>query len=438
MARLQRCHLRLHASGVSENPEKHDNYQLCLHGQASQDEVNSVFDERGARVSAGAVETMRRRWFWRFLLAVGPALMFVACSAPPAEQPDPSPMKQAPAAPVNYRQLGESIEEAIGSGSVALDTIGAVLINADSQPVVTLYRNGRKPEKPVHVYSVTKSVLSALIGIALDEKLIKDFDAPLSELLPPYRAHLSGDLARVTLRQLMTMSAGFPEDDSSPSLFDDAIRQDGDTVTFILEHRLTSLPGETFAYSNCSAHLVSAVLTQALRQADGSNPRTVLDYATEKLFKPLGIDTQNPYTARFRPDDPAPFERAGFGWATDGRGLNIGAGGLRLRSADMLKFGQLYLDHGRWQDQQLVPERWVTESIAPSPASSRYGLMWWLETTPSGDPAYAALGFGGQVLVIVPKHRLVIAVTSQPTQDYTTNSEDVLTLVSNIILTKFP
>jgi CubicO group peptidase (beta-lactamase class C family) len=73
----------------------------------------------------------------------------------------------------------------------------------------------------------------------------------------------------------------------------------------------------------------------------------VLDHATEKLFKPLGIDPRNAYTSRLRPDDPTPFENAGFGWATDAQGINIGGGNLRLRPADMLKFGQLYLDHGK-------------------------------------------------------------------------------------------
>jgi CubicO group peptidase (beta-lactamase class C family) len=277
-----------------------------------------------------------------------------------------------------------------------------------------------------------------LIGIALDEKLIKDLDSPLGELLPRRRAQMTGDMARVTLRQLMTMSAGFQDDDTTPSPFGDAIRQDGDAVTFILKLGLVSPPDETFAYSNSSAHLVSAVLTQALRQADGSNPRTVLDYATEKLFKPLGIDTRNAYTARFRPDDPTPFENAGFGWATDAQGINIGAGNLRLRPADMLKFGQLYLDHGKWHGKQLVPEQWVVAaSVAPSPASSQYGLMWWLDTTTSGDSAYTAAGFGGQLIVVVPKHRLVVAVASQPTKDYTTNSQDVFALVSDVILTTF-
>ena len=381
--------------------------------------------------------TTSRRPSWRFLLVVGVALMFAACSASPAKQHDPSPTTQDSTAPVNYRQLGESIEEAIVSGSVALDTIGAVLISADGQTVLTHYRNGRKPEKTLHVYSVTKSVLSALIGIALNEKLIKDLDSPLGELLPRHRAQMTDDIARVTLRQLMTMSAGFPEDESTPSLMGDAIRQDGDAVAFILKHGLVSPPGETFAYSNSSAHLVSAVLAEALRRSDGSNPRTVLDYATEKLFKPLGIDTRNAYTARFRPDDPTPFEKAGFGWATDARGISIGAGQLRLRPADMLKFGQLYLDHGKWHGKQLVPDEWVAASAAPSPTSGQYGMMWWLETTPSGGSAYAARGYGGQLIVVVPKHRLVVAVASQPTKDYATDSDDVFALVSDIILTTF-
>jgi CubicO group peptidase (beta-lactamase class C family) len=106
-------------------------------------------------------------------------------------------------------------------------------------------------------------------------------------------------------------------------------------------------------------------------------------------------------------------------------------------SPSLLKFGQLYLDHGKWHGKQLVPEEWVAASAAPSPASGQYGMMWWLETTPSGGSAYAARGFGGQLIVVVPKHRLVVAVASQPTKDYATDSDDVFALVSDIILTTF-
>ena len=93
--------------------------------------------------------TASRRRPWWFVLVVGVALMFAACSASPAVQQ--SPTTQGSAAPPNYRQLGESIEDAFVSGSVALDTIGAVLINADGQTVLTHYRNGRKPDKTLHM-----------------------------------------------------------------------------------------------------------------------------------------------------------------------------------------------------------------------------------------------------------------------------------------------
>jgi hypothetical protein len=81
---------------------------------------------------------------------------------------------------------------------------------------------------------------------------------------------------------------------------------------------------------------------------------------------------------------------------------------------------------------------WFLRSIRPSPTSSQYVLMWWLETTPSGDSAYAAMGFRVQLLVVVPEHRLVVAVASQPTKDYVTDSDAVFALVSNVILTTFP
>ena len=82
-----------------------------------------------------------------------------------------------------------------------------------------------------------------------------------------------------------------------------------------------------------------------------------------------------PYTARFDPDHPAPFENAGFGWATDAEAINIGAGQLRLRPADLLKIGQLYLDNGKWQDQQLVSAGWIAASIGPSAASDSYAVF---------------------------------------------------------------
>jgi CubicO group peptidase (beta-lactamase class C family) len=93
------------------------------------------------------------------------------------------------------------------------------LISVDRQTVLRHYRTSQELNKGLHVFSVTKSVLSAVVGIALDEKLIKDIDSPLGELLPRQQVAITGDMARVTLRQLMTMSAGFEDEESNPSLF---------------------------------------------------------------------------------------------------------------------------------------------------------------------------------------------------------------------------
>jgi CubicO group peptidase (beta-lactamase class C family) len=185
----------------------------------------------------------RRRRLCPFVLGVVLALVATGCSAVPEVEFSPRPTVQGSAPPPNYRQLGESIERAIASGSVGLDTIGAVLISVDGQTVLTHYRNGRRPDKTLHMWSVTKSFTSALIGIALDEKIIRDLDQTLVELLPSYRAQMKGNIAGITLRQLMTMSAGFHDD---PSFIGDVFRQDGDAVAFILRRGLVSSPGQLY------------------------------------------------------------------------------------------------------------------------------------------------------------------------------------------------
>ena len=105
------------------------------------------------------------------------------------------------------------IEEKISSGSLSLSTINAVLISIGGETKVAHYRNGSKPEDALNVWSVTKSVVSALIGIAIDEKIISGLDATLAELLPRYQKYLSAEEKSITLRQLMSMTAGFPPDD---------------------------------------------------------------------------------------------------------------------------------------------------------------------------------------------------------------------------------
>ena len=120
-------------------------------------------------------------------------------------------------------------------------------------------------------------------------------------------------------------------------------------------------------------------------------PRTVLDYAREKLFDPLGISTRTAFSGPL-PDFFAPeFVKAGFGWGTDPDGIQLGGFGLRLTAPDMLKIGELYRRDGVWNGQQIVPADWIQQSIAPSTLNKEYGLLWWIINEPEGA-GYVASG----------------------------------------------
>jgi CubicO group peptidase (beta-lactamase class C family) len=157
---------------------------------------------------------------------------------------------------------------------------------------------------------------------------------------------------------------------------------------------------------------VAAVLAAALERADGDRPRTVLDYAREKLFDPMGIPTR-PAFSRPLPDPFAPeFVKAGFGWGTDPNGIHLGMVGLRLTARDMIKIGELYRRDGVWNGQQIVPADWIQQSTSPSTLNHEYGLLWWILGEPHG-PGYAALGRGGQHITVLPKSQAVIVYLSK-------------------------
>ena len=124
-----------------------------------------------------------------------------------------APVTAPPASPpIDYAALEAEIEKAITAGPATLDNVRAVLVNVDGEPKIAHYRHGFTDNDHGHVFSVTKSVLSILMGIAIADGLIADIDQPLAELLPKHRQAMSGDTAKVTLRHLMTMSGGFTRD----------------------------------------------------------------------------------------------------------------------------------------------------------------------------------------------------------------------------------
>lgn len=378
------------------------------------------------------------RLFAGFALAI--ALVLVAAGCTPAAPPRPTPAAGSttvgPTAggPVDYAELERAVEAKIVSGGTGWTSIGAVLVSVDGEITLAHYRNKRKPDDALHIWSSTASVAAILVGIALDEKIIGSLDQTLAELLPRYAGDLTEQTGRVTLRQLMAMTSGFPYDyaiDNVTLIFEG----EGDPVPRILREGLQVPPGQYF-YSSRSAHLVSAVLHEALARADGDRSRTVLEYARDKLFDPLDIESRPAVEERVRLTDPDYDALTEFGWGIDGAGLHSACCLLRLRPADMVKIGELYLRGGMWKGQRIVSAEWVAETTRPGEAATDFGLMWFTQTI-NGRLTWLTRGGEGQMIAIVPDRNLVVAVGSTAAEGNDIPEYDVSFLLAEVILPAF-
>jgi CubicO group peptidase (beta-lactamase class C family) len=347
------------------------------------------------------------RWL---LVTIFMLVAAVGCS--PAARPPLPTSEPAPASkpPIDYVALEAKIETAISTGPATLDNVRAVLVNVDGETKIAHYRHSFTEDDYAHVFSVTKSVVSMLIGIAIADGLIASIDQPLAELLPERRKAMSDDTAKITLRQLMTMSGGFDDYLPDASQWEKSAEPGGNYVELLLA-RPQYPPGKAFWYSNPSAHLVAAALAAALERADGDRPRSILDYAREKVFDPLGILTRPTFSQPLHDFFAPKFVTARFGWGTDPNGIQLGGYGLRLTAPDMIKIGELYRRDGVWNGKQIVPAEWIQQSTSPSTHNDEYGLLWWIIREPEGAGHYAD-GHGGQRIMVLPKPRAVIVYLS--------------------------
>jgi CubicO group peptidase (beta-lactamase class C family) len=245
------------------------------------------------------------------------------------------------------------------------------------------------------VRSVTKSVTALCLGIALDHGWVTTLDTPVLGFFPEWTDLRTPDKDRITLRHLLTMSAGLDWNENIPYTdpTNSEIRMDRaqDPYRFALEQPVVQQPGEVYNYSGGSAALISAVLKK-------TTGRSIEQLAKDELFGPLGITAFHWY--HFRNGDP----RA--------------ASGLRLRPRDMAKLGQLMLNHGQWGGQQVISAAYVDAAIAPQINGQGlffYGYQFWLGRSLIAGREIdwaAAVGLGGQRILIVPALDLVTVVTA--------------------------
>jgi CubicO group peptidase (beta-lactamase class C family) len=244
--------------------------------------------------------------------------------------------------------------------------------------------------------SVSKSVTSALIGIAIRDGRIPGVGVEALPYFDGYRTRSSDPRWRkLTLRDLLTMTSGIEWDESTVDYTDPRnscarMEASENWVQFVLDRPMAEEPGKTFVYNSG----VTELLGEILRKATGKDPD---DYAAEHLFAPLGIER--------------------WYWKKTPTGLSDTEGGLYLEARDLAKIGYLYLHDGVWEGKRILPEGWVRDSTtghvdASGSSERRYGYQWWL--LPYGDGsrwASAGLGYGGQFLFVVPEQDLVAVFT---------------------------
>lgn len=297
-------------------------------------------------------------------------------------------------------------------------TIDSVTIIRNGYVVADIYFNPLYPKDTEHIiHSCTKSIMSALIGIAIEGGYIKSVDVPVIDILNDKNIENADErIKKLTVKDLLTMKTGLHSQDSYlyryKGLFE--AQKTYDWTEHILNLPFETEPGTRFDYSSLASFLLSAIITKAT----GTD---TLSFAQEHLFNHLGIEDVK--------------------WEKSPKGIYIGWARMWLKPHDMAKIGMLYLQKGKWSGEQIIPADWVEESITAHsdpkkyryiydeagevdrmlsggswihtnivrPFADGYGYQWWLDK--SG--MYTALGTGGQYIMIVPQQNLIVVFTSK-------------------------
>lgn len=285
---------------------------------------------------------------------------------------------------LNPKQLNKAFQEAAANPYVY-----SLLVVKNGYLVRESYFNGSDASAWDLVYSVAKSVTSALAGIAIEEGYIDSVDQRILDYFPEYDTpELDPDKRKITIRHLLTMQSGIDTDDN----LGDIMNRAPDMAAAIMESDLRFTPGADFLYTSYGIHLLSVIITRATGM-------TTHEYAREKLFFPLGIRS--------------------FFWETDQNGIAFGGGRLHLSARDLARFGKLYLQRGMWKQRRVIPDHWIDQSFRNHRSfpdewggmkDAGYGFCWWTGRIHS-HKAYAAWGHGGQWIWLFPDQNLMVVST---------------------------
>lgn len=288
--------------------------------------------------------------------------------------------------------LDASLLTAATQAATAIPRMRSLLVIKDGKLAFESYFNGAEKDDLFDVRSVTKSVVSALAGIAVNEGHISNLDLNISPYFNSYFENVPEQVNDVTVRNLLMMTGGWQYDEWGGTSYQEWI-QSREPEKWALSQPRANTPGTTFTYNSSSVHLLSVLLENVVGQP-------LEQFASSKLFGRIGI--------------------IGAEWEQLPGGHPNGGAGIDLKARDLARFGQLYLQKGRSGTSQIIPEAWVTESTTPkhsfrlsngSLKAVSYGYLWWTDNTNS-FPVFYANGYGGQFIYVVPEHNLVVVTTT--------------------------
>ncbi len=283
-------------------------------------------------------------------------------------------------------------------------TIAGMGVLKDGTPVYEAYFGGCTKDSRINVFSVTKSVVSLLIGIALDRGYLKSLDQKILGFFPDYTPKRGErTIQNVTLRDMLTMTAPYKYKSNPYTKY----YTSPDWVQFSLDQ----LGGKGRIGDFRYAPLIGPdILTGILTKITG---QSVLDFARENLFAPLGLSVEESITFGSKEELLAFYKATDKSvWAADPNGVNAGGWGLTLSAMDLAKLGELVLNDGVYRGTRVVSEHWVRESTSEQSRWGErnlpYGYLWWVL-----ERGCAAMGDGGNAIYISPEKNLVVAILSR-------------------------
>jgi len=294
--------------------------------------------------------------------------------------------------------------------------VDALLIVRNGYLVAEQYYNGYNENTPHNVMSVSKSFLSAITGLALYQGFIDSLGEKMLNYFPEYiYPGIDQRKYDITIEHLLTMRMGIvSESENNYAVFFE-IQNSPNWIKATIEYPLIFNPGERMRYNTFQTHVLSAIITKATNQS-------TRDFSTAYLFNEMNIDV----------DD----------WRKDPQGYYFGGSDMHFTPREMAVLGYIYLNNGRLNDKQIVPESWVQISLSPSGnfthpnqwgelKNYNYGYLWWLGEI-GGYEVFMALGYGGQFVVVFPELNLIFVSTSN-NQVYPSEANDQELAVLNIV-----